>query len=116
MCISLTKNGLQCKLSPNKIYCHKHQNPEQQPLKNFTNELQVEVNELKNKLFDKEKTIERLILQVRSYKDQNKKLSSSVIEMEDYYQKYKQILEFERYKLSISHINQTDQQVQRYNS
>lgn len=119
MCIALTKKGLVCKKN-NTVgyeYCTIH------IPKNSTENLTIYIKELEEEkektnasLSERDKEILRLIAQIREYKDENKKLLSRVTNMVDYYENYKKILEFERYKLSLNFEKISKKELERYNN
>ena len=119
MCIGLTKKGEVCK-KRNAVgyeFCCIH------IPKNSTENLTIYIKELEQEkekaqisLSEKEKEIVRLIAQIREFKDENKKLLSRVSNMVQYYENYKKILEFERYKLSLNFDKISKKELDRYNS
>lgn len=121
MCIALTKKGVACKKNNAAGYefCSIHIPKCSSSTENLTiyiKELEEDKEKAQISLSGRDKEILRLITQIREYKDENKKLLSRVTNMVDYYENYKKILEFERYKLSLNFEKISKKELERYNS
>ena len=119
MCIALTKKGEICKKRNANGYefcCIHIPKNSTENLTIYIKELEQEKEKAQISLSEKDKEIVRLIAQIREYKDENKKLLSRVSNMVQYYENYKKILEFERYKLSLNFDKISKKELDRYNS